>query len=418
MARSHLTLAALASSVIPGFDPSGSQSLSTGTQGEFDTALVRDAAGAQYVVRVATSEATANDLTNQTVALTAMTQGVRSRLGFVVPTVMGLAPLRDALGVVFDFLPGRIISLADFDQNLTLSVLVGRATASIHQLPTGFVAEAGLPSFSAAETQRQSADMIARGRATGLLPATLVARWDEAIAEASLWQFEPTVIHGSLGVDRFVIGEDSVTGVLGWGSMRVGDPAWDMHWLISLDSESQSEAFGAYTSVRLSSVDPNIRQRAILYSELELMRWLMHGVDLQRQDIIDDAVALLDRLVDTVRDEETNTVGQDDAPVLNVSEVESLLAATPEIEDAAQNQTADVFAATEQYSSTQEYNFPSPAAVEETPFASELGQVTEAPALSPDDVETAPTPLAAPRVDENGQPLPERETPRFSDDKF
>ncbi len=418
MARSHLILAALASSVVPGFDPTGSQSLSTGTQGEFDTALVRAAAGAQYVVRVPTSAGTTNDLINQTVALTAMTQGVRSRLGFDVPNVIGRAPLSDTFGVVFDFLPGRIISLADFDQNFTLSMLVGRATASIHQLPTGFVAEAGLPVFSAAETQRQSAELVGRGRATGLLPAALVARWDEAIADDTLWQFEPTVIHGSLGVDRFVIGEDSVTGVLGWGSMRVGDPAWDLHWVISLDSESQAEAFGSYTSIRLSSVDPKIRQRAVLYSELELMRWLMHGVELQRQDIIDDAVALLDRLVDTVREEETNTVGQEEAPVLNVSEVESLLASTPEIEDAPANETAEVFAPTEPYSSTQEMLFPSPAEIEERPFADESGHVYDEPVLSQDEIATAPTEVLGEQVDENGAPRPERDAPRWSDEPF
>lgn len=405
MARSHLTLAALASSVVLGFDPASSQSLSTGSQGEFDTALVRDVTGRTFVVRVPTSEVTANDLTNQTVALTAMTQGVRSRLGFNVPSVHGRAAFGDTFGVVFDFLPGKVISLADFEQNPTLAVLVGRATASIHQLPTGFVAEAGLPGFSPSETQRQSADLVAKGRATGLLPASLASRWDDAVNDSTLWQFEPTVIHGALGVDRFVIGEDSVTGVLGWGSMRVGDPAWDLHWIVSLDGEAQAEAFGAYLSVRLSSADPKIRQRAFLYSELELVRWLLHGVELNRQDIIDDAISLLDRLVDTVREESMNTVGQAFEPVLNVDQVENLLAETPEVSESVLAETADVFAPAVSYASTQEIP---PAVVAER-------ETFDEPA-SADDVPTAPAPLLAPRVDEDGQPLVERDAPRFSDE--
>ncbi len=439
MARSHLTLAALATAAVPGFEPTGVQTLSTGSNGEFDTALVTQRGGATYLVRVPTSLASQNDLVNQVVALEAMTQGVRSRLIFEVPEIVGRAPLAKTFGVVLNYLPGNVISLKDFTNNLSLAVLVGRATGSIHQLPTGFIGEAGLPVFSAAETQRQTTELVNRGRTTGLLPAVLLQRWSEAVEDASLWQFEPTVIHGSLGVDRFVIGEDSVTGVLGWGSLRVGDPAWDLHWLASLDPDSQLAAFDSYADVRQSAIDPTLRQRAVLYSELELVRWLSHGVELGRQDIVDDAVAMLDRLVDTVRDEDVNTVAQEPEAVLSVSEVAVLLESTPEVEQIEPNATAEVFAApSESYAPTQEYapivpeptpvvdaqpephhfeapvsevpGFVSPESVADEPFA------PEPEPISPDDVETAPAPLQGPRVDEFGNPLPEREAPRFSDE--
>jgi macrolide phosphotransferase len=431
MARSHLTLAALATAAVPGFEPTGTQTLSTGAHGEFDTALVSQRGGETYLVRVPTSMASQNDLINQQVALEAMTQGVRSRLIFEVPTIVGRAPIAKTFGLVFNYLPGNVISMRDFEANLSLAILVGRATGSIHQLPTGFVSEAGLPVFSAAETQRQTAVLVDRGRASGLLPAVLLQRWSEAVADETLWQFEPTVIHGALGVDRFVIGEDSVSAVLGWGSLRVGDPAWDLHWLTGLDEQSQNQAFESYSDVRASAVDPKVRQRASLYSELELVRWLVHGLELGRQDIVDDAVAMLDRMVDRVRDESENAVGQAPAQVLNVTEVESLLEALPEVEAGTEHATAEVFpedlAETAPYdpiAETQEHahfiapesavpGFVSPEAVADDSFGDALFSEES---LSPDDVETAPAPLLAPRVDEYGNPLPQRDAPRFSDE--
>jgi aminoglycoside phosphotransferase (APT) family kinase protein len=427
MARSHLTLAALATAAVPGFEPTGTQTLSTGAHGEFDTALVSQRGGETYLVRVPTSMSSQNDLINQVVALNAMTQGVRSRLIFEVPAVIGRAPIAKTFGAVFDYLPGNVISLRDFEGNLSLAILVGRATGSIHQLPTGFVGEAGLPVFSALETQRQTAELVERGRLSGLLPASLMQRWSEAVTDDSLWQFEPTVIHGALSVDRFVIGEDSVSAVLGWGSLRVGDPAWDLHWLVSLDAASQNQAFESYTDVRQSAVDPKIHERAVLYSELELVRWLVHGLELSRQDIVDDAVAMLDRLTDTVRYEGENTVGQAQEPVLDLLEVETLLESTPDVEPSNENETAEIFAPTKvvkpvetaehaehaehAHFITPESNVPgfvSPEAVADESFGDE--------AVSPDDVETAPAPLLAPRVDESGNPLPSRDVPRFSDE--
>lgn len=329
MPRSHLTLAALVVAALPDFDPVSSQPLSTRQHGEFDSACVRNADGRAIVVRVPTSEAAATDLSMQVSVLSAMTAGVRSLMPFEVPTVVGRAMTADAPVAIFDYIDGNIIAMSDFNKNIGLATTIGRSIAYIHQVPYLFAQEAGVPVFSTSETQRQSAALVDRGRATGLLPATLAERWRKAVEDDTLWQFTPSLVHGSLGVDRFLLGSDSVSGVLGWGATRVGDPAWDLHWIINLDLTTASEAFAAYDEVRLSATDPKVRQRAVLYSELELVRWLLHGVENNRQDIVDDAVAMMDRLIDTVRDEGVNTVGQATAPVLSVAEVENLLASVP-----------------------------------------------------------------------------------------
>ena len=43
MARSHITLAALATAAVPGFDPVQAQAFSTGMHGDFFAAIVTDA---------------------------------------------------------------------------------------------------------------------------------------------------------------------------------------------------------------------------------------------------------------------------------------------------------------------------------------------------------------------------------------
>ena len=341
MPRSHLTLAALVVAALPDFDPVSAQPLSTNQHGEFQSACVRNADARALVVRVPTNETAASDLAMQITVLSAMSAGVRSLMPFEVPTVVGRTVSEGAPVAIFDYIPGNIIAMSDFDKNIGLATTIGRSIAYIHQVPYLFAQQAGVPVFSTQETQRQAAALVDRGRATGLLPATLAERWKIAVDDDTLWQFTPSLVHGSLGVDRFLLGTDSVTGVLGWGATRVGDPAWDLHWLISLDLATASEAFAAYDEVRLSAIDPKLRQRAVLYSELELVRWLLHGVETNRQDIIDDAVTMMDRLIDTVRDEGVNTVGQATAPVLSVSEVETLLASVPLAAEIGMEHTAD-----------------------------------------------------------------------------
>ncbi|MFA9276727.1 MAG: phosphotransferase [Rhodoluna sp.] len=329
MARSHITLAALATAAVPGFDPVQAQAFSTGMHGDFFAAIVTDATGRELIVRVPNSAEAEAQLGAEKYALETMTAGIRSRLSFDVPTLVGRAPIGKTFGLVFEFLHGHQLTLAEFTAESGLPTSIGTSIASIHSLPTHFVSDAGLPFFSAQDIQRQTRDLVSKAQGTALLPAALSARWQEAVNDSSLWLFDPTVIHGSLGADSFIAGTDSVSGVLGWAALRVGDPASDMHWIINAPVESQDAAFAAYGDSRHSLVDPKLRQRATLYSELELARWLLHGVEQKSPEIVDDAIDMLDRLVDSVHQENTNAIGTDTAPVLTVTEVVELLDETP-----------------------------------------------------------------------------------------
>ncbi len=62
-----------------------------------------------------------------------------------------------------------------------------------------------------------------------------------------------------------------------------------------------------------------VRSRARLYAELEFAKWLVHGHEAGRDDIVDDAVGLLESLAAGVRGDEIvpdSALGVDDAIAL------------------------------------------------------------------------------------------------------
>jgi hypothetical protein len=136
------------------------------------------------------------------------------------------------------------------------------------------------------------------------------------------------VIHGTLSAESFLIGDDSVTAVLGWSGLCVGDPAHDLHWLLATRGAASESAIAAYTAARQNN-DPNLFQRSLLYSELELARWLLHGIDTHDQSIVNDAILMLDNLVESVHSHTMDPLSPPTGPVLGIHDVENLLETTP-----------------------------------------------------------------------------------------
>ena len=138
-------------------------------------------------------------------------------------------------------------------------------------------------------------------------------------------QFAPTVINGTLAADSFLSAGEDVTGVLGWSGLSVGDPARDLHWLLGARGDAAGEtAIDAYTRARGTS-DRQITQRAMLYRELEIAKWLLHGAQERSTEIVDDAVGMLHGLVDSVQGDLGQSLGHNTMPVLDVAQVEDML---------------------------------------------------------------------------------------------
>ncbi|GAA2081818.1 hypothetical protein GCM10009840_17210 [Pseudolysinimonas kribbensis] len=322
MARSALTLAALATSAVAGLDVVGVQGFGSSGGGDFDAALLTGRDGRHWIVRVPRSERAEAEQSADLVALRALSTGVRARLPFSVSSFAGQAPVAGTRAVVSEFVYGTKVPLASLDAELGASI--GRAIGAIHALPTSVVTDAGLPVHSAADGHRAALALIDRAGATGLVPAALLQRWREAGTDAGLWQYTPVVINGSLASDAFLSAEGAVTGVIDWHGLRVGDPALDLQWLVGAAEDTVDAAFDAYAAAR-GPLDLRLRQRAALVAELEVARWLLHGTEVRATDIVDDAVEMMSRLVDDVHADASHPISPDTAPILGLDEVRELL---------------------------------------------------------------------------------------------
>ncbi len=103
---------------------------------------------------------------------------------------------------------------------------------------------------------------------------------------------------------------------------------------------SAEAALDAYFDGRGGGADAHLPQRALLYGELELARWLLHGVEQRDAAIVEDAVSLLDGLAASVHDRSSEPLSPETGPILTVGDVERLLDDTPRDRLAARGRRA------------------------------------------------------------------------------
>lgn len=326
MARSHLTLAALATSAVADLDLAAAASFGSAAGSEFDSAILTGRDGRHWIIRVPRNERAEAQQSADLVALRALSVGIRGRLPFTVSSFVGQTPFHGTRAVVYEFVYGAKTPLAEYTAGQDgFAASIGRAIGAIHNLPTSFIADAGLPALTPVECLRSTLTIMDRASATGLIPAALLQRWEAATEESKLWQFQPTVINGDLSADSFLAANGAVTGVLGWHDLRVGDPARDLFWLLGARGELVAEsAFDAYNATR-GTADRQIKQRAMLYAELEIAKWLLHGTDTRSTEIVDDAVTMLTGLVDDVQNDVMNPISPQTMPTMAVGDIEAFL---------------------------------------------------------------------------------------------
>ncbi|MFZ4078892.1 MAG: phosphotransferase, partial [Microbacteriaceae bacterium] len=205
----------------------------------------------------------------------------------------------------------------------------GSGIAAIHEIPSSVISDATRPTLSALDARIQVRDVVARARATNMLPAPLTTRWETAIDNDALWQFEPTVVHGSMTLDALLVRGEEVSSVIGWHALRVGDPARDLNWLVNADEREREAVLQSYAAARRARRDANLMHRANLYNEIDVARWLLHGIDRKNRAIVDDAVDMLEHLVRIVAGDSEDALTETATPVLNVAQVRELLEETP-----------------------------------------------------------------------------------------
>jgi aminoglycoside phosphotransferase (APT) family kinase protein len=330
MARSHLTLAALATSAVTGLDVAAATSFHAGGTGAFDAAVLTSRDGRHWIIRVPRTPLAEAEQSADLVALRALSAGVRTRLPFAVSAFAGQTPIDGTRAVVYEFVYGTRVRLESYTTGAdSLAASVGEAIAAIHALPTSFVADAGLPVLTAGECLRACVTVMDRASATGLVPAALLSRWERGADDAKLWQFQPTVINGAMSADSILSADNTVTGVLGWQELRVGDPARDLQWLLA-NADAAETALAAYAHIT-GGADRQVRQRAMFYAELELAKWLLHGMQSKSTQIVDDAVEMLTSLVENIHNDVMNPIAAQTMPTMAVDEVEAMLDRTARV---------------------------------------------------------------------------------------
>ena len=246
MTRSALALAALASAAIPGLDPATVEAVESREGQQFELAFVQDTQHRRWVVRAPLTRAAGAQM-DITVALLGM---LARRLPFSVPTPKGFVALKEGgRAAVYPYLAGRPLELTHLPAGPGLAAEIGRSIAALHNVDRQLFDEAGLPSYDADTYRTRRLSELDRAAATGHVPTGLLARWEAALEDVSLWRFAPTPTHGDLGGEQILAvfddDEDAATGRVraftGWEDAKVADPADDFATLVS---EASPEAVG------------------------------------------------------------------------------------------------------------------------------------------------------------------------------
>ncbi|WP_103061956.1 phosphotransferase [Actinomyces qiguomingii] len=302
--RSPLALAALAAVAVPGLDPAR-----LALPQEHSPALrvvgVVDTQGRHWEVLETHDDATGATLEAEAEVLRRIGRVVDDgRLSFNVPRPAGALRLEASHIQVRSHMEGRPMNVAALRPGPGLSAGLGKALGELHDLPTTVVSEAGLPVYDAEDVRNRWLSLLDDAAGTGKVPPALLARWEVALENSTLWRFRPVVVHGDLAPENVLTAGGAVVAVRGLGQAHVGDPAEDMAWVYaSVPVDCLDAVESAYDLARVEGVDRHLRDRAELVSELSLARWLMHGVRSHSDSIVDDAVSMLTDLADQVGDE-------------------------------------------------------------------------------------------------------------------
>ena len=308
MTRTPLALAALASTAVPGLDPVAVEAVRT-DDARYDVAFVADAQDRRWVVRSPRTPSAAAELAQSAEYLRLLS---RRLTAFSVPVVRGWTSLPEGgRAAVHAYVPGHHLDFGALPAGSPLAAGIGRALAALHNSDPALAEEAQLPAYSADQCRRRHVAALDRAAATGHVPAALLARWEAALEDVSLWHFAPVPVHGSLDEDDVVVvfedEDDSSTGritaITGWTRARVADPAEDLAEVVHrCEDQVIDTVIEAYAHARVDRPDRHLVTRARLLGELVEMTCLLEAVASEDEEWISAQVGRLEELATHVPD--------------------------------------------------------------------------------------------------------------------
>lgn len=298
-----MELAALATAAVPGLTPSGVAPIPDEPE-DFDSAMVIDDTDHRWRVRAPRHEEASMRLERELTALQAFSPAIRAELPFLIPSVAGTIRQGALRTFVYNHVQGTHY---DLDGMAVLgdatAVHIGRTLAAIHDLPDEMAERGDFPSYTAEEFRQRRLNELDQAAMTGKIPVTLLRRWEHALEDVNLWRFNPTMVHGDLHEESFLINDGRVVAVSGWTDVHVGDPADDFAWLqASDDTAFVTAVMDAYVAARGEHADPHISRRAALAAEFALAQWLARSIAAEDDESISEAQHMLEDLDKDIRE--------------------------------------------------------------------------------------------------------------------
>ena len=274
MGKPSLILAALAADAMPGVSFNRIIDLTRPETGITSALLVSDADNVEVVVKVPTTNNAAADLIGEVQALKALRSAGQGSLSFRVPALVGESSAKAAQkALLFSYVSGEPFELRSNRTKDELTASLVGSLAQIHALPTSIVSNANLPEYSPAENVRARLAELDRVVESRKIKQPLLQRWFDALEDANLFRYQPTVVHGNLKVDSVLTEGGQVVGIVDWSALRVDDPAYDVAFAFELANADDSYSVLLQYEA-LGKADSNIRQRTVLYAELVWVRYL------------------------------------------------------------------------------------------------------------------------------------------------
>jgi aminoglycoside phosphotransferase (APT) family kinase protein len=299
MGRSPLILAALAKAAVPALNFSQVKPQSFNNDGHYDSALLTATNGDHYVIKMPSAPRFALDLDTEMVAIRSINADLRARLPFEITKQIG--ETKDERGnraILLSYVYGNSVDLTRLHGTDPVLGSLAGALAAIHSLPLSVVENSGLPTYTPAELIRENVARLDRAAQTGMVPPALLSRWEEALEDVNLFRFNPCVVHGDFVGETVLEIDGAISGVLGWRSLRISDPALDLAWIVGAGNpDAAYTVLLEYSRLRGTSVDDNLKQRAALYSELNVADWLVYGLANNDQEVVDSALGQLQQYV-------------------------------------------------------------------------------------------------------------------------
>lgn len=305
-----LQLAAIVSAGVPGLYPVAALPSADDTV-DFDSAIIIDSADKRWRVRAPKNPEASVRLEAEHMILQSFSPGLRARLPFLVPTIVGTVPQGGLQTFIYSHNPGApvdIDELADISYGnrggkTDIAEAIAGIIATVHVFPETIVEEADLPVYTGEQIRERRLAELDRAVATGKVPSGLLERWEKQLNDVSLWRFRPRVIHGDLNEDNLVLDKKTIVEVTGWSEVCVGDPAQDFSWLFACsDTDFRDRIFEFYRDQMPQQPDEHLESRANLYAEFGLAQWLIRGVELEDRVMVSEAVSMLTSLETELRE--------------------------------------------------------------------------------------------------------------------